>query len=79
MVPRLLSLSVAFKCSFCRAGKRQAQEILKQDSAVARFIRMFPAGAALVPIFKRFFEVKLNGVDQLVLAAFDHHLILAKV
>ena len=41
----------------------QPQKILKQNSAVTRFVRMFPAGAAFVPIFERLFEMKLNGVD----------------
>ena len=72
-------MSAITTMSLGRVGQGQAQEILKQDSAVARFVRMFPAGAALVPIFKRFFQVKLNGVDQLVVAASNHHLVLAEI
>src|SRR6185312_518662 len=59
--------------------ERQAQKILKQDPAIARFIGMFPARAALVPIFKGLFEMKLNRVNQLAAIALDHHLISTKV
>src|SRR6185295_18151054 len=58
---------------------REQQEVLEQDAAVARFVRMFPTRAALVPVFKRFLEMKLDRVDQLAIAAFDHHLVAAEV
>src|SRR6266850_3635835 len=57
----------------------QPQEILKQSSAIARFVLMFPASTALVPVFERFFEMKLDGIDQLAFGALDHHLISAEV
>src|SRR6266849_978283 len=59
--------------------ERQPQEILKQSSAVTRFVLMFPARTALVPVFERFFEMKLDGIDQLAGGALDHHLIAAEV
>ena len=55
------------------------QEILKQNSPVARFVLVFPARAAVVPVFKRLFEMKLHRIDQLVAVALDHHLVSAKV
>src|SRR6266550_2432014 len=59
--------------------ERQPQKILKQNSSITRLVLMFPAGAALVPVFERFFEMKLNGIDQLAFRTFDHHLIAAEV
>jgi hypothetical protein len=55
----------------------EAQEILEQDSAIPRFIRVFPTGGILGPVLERFFEVKLDAIDELATGAFDHHLILA--
>lgn len=60
-------------------GERQLQEILEKNAAVARLVLMFPPGSALIPVFKRFFQVELHGVDQLALSPFDHHLIAAEV
>ena len=40
---------------------------------------MFPARWILGPILERFFEVKLDAIDELATGAFDHHLILAEV
>src|ERR1051326_6688447 len=62
-----------------RSTRREQQEILEEDAAVARFVRMFPARAALVPVFKRLLEMKLHRIDQLAVAALDHHLIAAEV
>src|ERR1044072_7384507 len=62
-----------------RSTRREQQEILEEDAAVARFVRMFPARAALVPVFKRLLEMKLHRIDQLAVAALDHHLISAEV
>jgi len=58
---------------------RQEQEVLKQDAAVARFVGMFPACAALVPVFERLLEMKLDRVDQLAVAALDHHLVATEI
>ena len=59
--------------------KREAEEILKQDPPIAGLILMLPAGAALVPVLKLFLQMKLDGVDELALAALDHHLVSAKI
>src|SRR6267378_97688 len=59
--------------------ERQPQKVLKQGSAITRFVLMFPARTALVPVFERFFEMKLDGIDQLAGGALDHHLIAAEV
>src|SRR4051794_22590606 len=40
---------------------------------------MLPARAALVPVFKRLLQVKLNRVDQLAVAALHHHLVAAEI
>src|SRR5690349_12974943 len=40
---------------------------------------MLPARAALVPVFKRFFEMKLDRVDQLPVSALHHHLVAAEI
>src|SRR5262249_15876142 len=40
---------------------------------------MLPTRTVLVPIFKRFLEMKLNRIDELAIRALDHHLIAAKV
>src|SRR5258708_11293323 len=40
---------------------------------------MFPTSAALIPVFKRFFEMKLDGVDQLAIRSLNHHLISAEI
>ena len=60
-------------------AERQPQKILKQNSSITRFVLMFPAGAALVPVFERFFEMKLDRIDQLAFRALDHHLVAAEV
>ena len=64
----------------CRVFERLKQKVFKDDATVARLILMFPArGAGLVPVLEGFFEVELHGVDELPVAAFDHHLIAAEV
>ncbi len=57
--------------------QRLAQEVLEDDAAVARFVRMLPARSVLVPILKRFFEMELHRIDKLVFVTLDHHLIAA--
>ena len=60
-------------------GECELQEILKQDAAVARFVLVLPACAALIPVLKGFFQVKLDRINKLAVAAFHHHLITAKI
>ena len=60
-------------------SQRQSKKILKQDPAVTRFVWVLPTGAALVPVFERFFEVKLHRINQLVINAANHHLIATEV
>ena len=55
----------------------QSEKVFKKNAAVARFVLVFPARAAPVPVFERLLQVKLDGVDQLSLVAFDHHLVAA--
>ena len=62
-----------------RMGECELQEIFKQDAAVARFVLVLPARAALVPVFERLLQVKLDRVNKLTIAAFHHHLITAKI
>lgn len=50
--------SVMFKC--------KPKKILEQDPAVTAFVRVFPSRRVLRPIFKGFLQMKLNGVDKLV-------------
>lgn len=57
----------------------ESEEILKKDSAVTRFVRVFPTRRVLVPILERLFQMKLNGIDQLTVRAFGHHLIAAQI
>src|SRR5437660_9950028 len=57
--------------------RRQLKKILKQKSAIARFVRMLPARRVAMPIFERFFEMELHRVDELIIRALDHHLIAA--
>src|ERR1043166_3353639 len=40
---------------------------------------MFPACRVAVPIFEGFFQMKLDGINELFVGTFDHHLIAAKV
>ncbi len=40
---------------------------------------MLPTSAALVPIFERLLQVKLNRVDELVCTPFYHHLVTAEI
>ena len=40
---------------------------------------MLPASAALVPIFERLFQMKLNGVNKLTGAALYHHLVATEI
>src|SRR5690242_3007266 len=57
-----------------------AQEVFKDDAPITRLIRMLPAcGARPVPILERFFEVKLDGIDELPVATLDHHLVAAEI
>ena len=60
-------------------SKGKLEEVFKQNSAIAGFILMFPTRAALVPVFERLLEVKLNCVDELACVAFYHHLVAAEV
>src|SRR5436190_17310108 len=59
--------------------QRDAQEVLKQNAAVAGLVRMLPARAALVPILEGFLQMKLDRVDQLAVRATHHHLIPAQI
>lgn len=60
-------------------GERELQEIFKENAAVARFVLMLPARAALIPVLERLLQMKLDRVNQLPVAAFHHHLITAKI
>src|SRR5882724_5029169 len=60
-------------------GHREGEKILEKDAAIARLVLVFPARAAFVPIFEGFFQVKLDRVDKLAVAAFDHHLVPTKI
>src|SRR5262245_44170962 len=40
---------------------------------------MLPACSVAVPILEGFFQMKLDGVNELVVRTFDHHLIPAKI
>ena len=59
--------------------QRKPQEVLEQQSSVARFVRMLPTSGIAVPIFKRFFQMKLDRVNHLMAGSLDHHLIAAKI
>ena len=59
--------------------QREEEKVFEENTAVARFVLMLPAGAALVPIFEGFLEVELYGVDELTFVAFHHHLVTAKI
>ena len=60
-------------------SERELQEIFKEDAAIARFILMLPARAALVPVLERLFQMELDRVNELPVAALHHHLIPAKI
>ena len=60
-------------------GERELQEVFKKDAAVARFVLVFPARAALIPILERLFQVKLDRVNKLTVTSFHHHLITAQI
>ena len=40
---------------------------------------MLPTSGIAVPIFKRFFQMKLNRVNHLIAGSLDHHLIAAQI
>src|SRR5215468_2173587 len=40
---------------------------------------MLPACWVAVPIFEGFFQMKLDGINELIMRTLDHHLIAAKV
>src|SRR5438093_8976198 len=40
---------------------------------------MLPTGGVLIPVFERLFQVKLDGIDELVVTIPDHHLIATKI
>jgi len=54
------------------------RKYLKKDAAVARFVLVFPFVRLLFSLRKTS-QVKLDGVDQLPLVAFDHHLVAAEI
>src|SRR5437764_621759 len=40
---------------------------------------MLPASRIAVPVFERFFEMELDGVDELIVRTLDHHLVATQV
>src|SRR5829696_2322658 len=66
---------------FCVRGLAggKSQEVFEKDTTVARLVWMFPTRAALVPVFKRFLEMKLDGIDQLTVSALHHHLVTTEI
>src|SRR5215510_9077985 len=62
-----------------RVGESETQKILEQNPSVARFIWVLPPRRVLVPVFERFFQMELDGIDQLMITTLDHHLVPAKI
>ena len=60
-------------------GQSQLKKVFKKDATIARLVWMFPARVTLVPVFERFFQMKLDRVDELAVPASNHHLIAAEV
>ena len=56
-----------------------SQEILEEDTTIARVVWMLPARATLVPVFEGFFEMKLDRVDQLTISSLHHHLVATEI
>src|ERR1041384_5371245 len=40
---------------------------------------MLPTGRVAVPVFEGFFQMELDGVDELIFRTLDHHLIATQV
>src|SRR6267143_2118135 len=83
-VARLVSLSRSVAMLVCSSyqnkalsciGQSQLKKVFEKDAAVAGFIWMFPACAALIPVFEGLFQVKLNGINKLAVGSFYHHLV----
>src|SRR6185295_11956933 len=66
---------------FCVRGLAggKCQEVLEKDATITRVVWMLPTRAVLVPVFKRFLEMKLHGVDQLTVSALHHHLVATEI
>ena len=62
-----------------KSTERQRQEIFEQQTTVTGIVRMFPSSTTLVPVFKRFFKMKLYRVDELTFGSLHHHLIPTQV
>src|SRR5688572_19236341 len=81
VLSRAASSRAASARLFCVRGLAggKCQEVLEKNATITRVVRMLPTRAALVPVFERFLEMKLHGVNQLSLTALHHHLVTTEI